>query len=61
MLNRLKAALRALLRRSQAELELDEELQSHIDRQTEQNVRMGMDPEDARYAALKAFGGVEQA
>src|SRR5262245_52270571 len=61
MLSRLKTALRALLRRSQAESELDEELRYHIEQQTEQNIRMGMNPEEARHAARKAFGGVEQA
>ncbi len=61
MLSRLKTALRALLRRSQVERELDEELRSHIEQQTEQNIRLGMSPEEARAAARKAFGGVEQA
>jgi predicted permease len=61
MPSRLKAALRSLLRRTQAESELDEELRYHIERQTEQNIRLGMGPEDARYAARRAFGGVEQA
>src|SRR5215510_13971747 len=61
MLSRLRTALRALLRRSQAERELDEELCYHIERQTEQNIRLGMNPEEARCAALKAFGGVGQA
>src|SRR5882672_12071674 len=61
MLSRLRTALQASLRRSQAESELDEELRYHIERQTEQNIRMGMNPEEARHAARKAFGGVEQA
>jgi len=61
MLSGLKTAIRALLRGSQAERELDEELRYHIERQTEQNIRLGMNPEEARYAARKAFGGVEQA
>jgi predicted permease len=61
MLNRLKVALRALLRRSQAESELDEELRYHIDRQAEQNIRLGMNPEEARRAARRTFGGLEQA
>ncbi len=61
MLNKLKTRLRALLRISEMERELDEELRDHIERQTEQNIRMGMSPDEARYAALKAFGGVEQA
>src|SRR6266508_1808038 len=61
MLSKLKTGLRALLRRSEMERELDEELRQHIERQTEQNIRLGMSPEEARYAARKAFGGVEQA
>jgi putative ABC transport system permease protein len=61
MLTTLKTKLRALLRKSEVERELDEELRSHIERQAEQNVRLGMNPEEARRAALKSFGGVEQA
>jgi predicted permease len=61
MLSKLKTALLALLRRSQAENDLDEELHYHIDQQTQQNIRLGMSPEEARRAALKSFGGVEQA
>jgi putative ABC transport system permease protein len=61
MLTTLKTKLRALLRKSQAERELDEELRYHIERQTGQNIRLGMNPEEARQAALKSFGGVEQA
>ena len=61
MLGRLKTALRALLRRTQVERELDEELRHHIEQQTEQNIRLGMNPAEARDEARKAFGGVEQA
>jgi putative ABC transport system permease protein len=61
MLSKLKTALHALLRRSQAENDLDEELRYHLEQQTEQNIRLGMNPEEARAAAQKAFGGVEQA
>ncbi|HEY6403998.1 MAG TPA: ABC transporter permease, partial [Blastocatellia bacterium] len=53
--------LRALLRKSEVERELDEELRYHIEQQVEQNIRLGMSPEEARQAALKSFGGVEQA
>jgi macrolide transport system ATP-binding/permease protein len=61
MLNRWKAVLRSLLRKSQAECELDEELRDHLERQAEQNLRLGMNPDDAQLAARRAFGGVEQA
>jgi hypothetical protein len=57
MLIHLIKALRALLRRR----ELDEELRHHIERQTEQYIRLGINPEEARTASHRAFGGVEQA
>jgi putative ABC transport system permease protein len=60
MLSKLVTQLRALLRKSEMERELDEELRHHIEQQTEQNIRLGMNPEEARYAARKAFGGLEQ-
>ena len=50
MLSKLKTRLRALLRKSKMERELDEELRYHIEQQTEQNFRLGMNPEEARYA-----------
>src|SRR5262245_61411642 len=52
--------LRSLFRRSQVEQELDEELRYHIERQIEEHVAKGMTPEEARYAALRAMGGVER-
>ena len=61
MLSKLRTRLRALLRKSEMERELDDELGYHVERQTEQNIRLGMNPEAARYAARKTFGGIEQA
>src|SRR5262249_54630353 len=61
MLNKLWASLSALLRKSEMERELDEELRDHIERQTEQNIQLGMNKEEARTTARKAFGGLEQA
>jgi putative ABC transport system permease protein len=61
MLNKMRTRLRALRHRAEMERELDEELRIHIEQQTEQNIRLGMSPDEARYAALKGFGGVEQA
>jgi predicted permease len=51
---------RALIHRDEMEQELDEEMRFHLERDIEQNIRSGMTPEDARYAALKSFGGVDQ-
>ena len=53
--------LGGLLGRSYADAELDVELRAHLDALTEENVRRGMPPEEARYAARREFGGVEQA
>ena len=52
--------LRSLFRGRQVEQELDEELQYHVDRLTEENKARGMDPQEARYAALRAMDGLEQ-
>ena len=41
--------------------EVDEELQFHIERQTEANLAAGMTPEEARRRAVIVFGGVEHA
>src|SRR5437867_2510327 len=40
--------------------ELDEELRFHLQKQIEDNLKAGMTPAEARYAALRIFGGVEQ-
>jgi len=51
---------RALTRRKELEDQLDDELRFHLQKDIEQNIRNGMSPEDARFAALKAFGAVDQ-
>jgi putative ABC transport system permease protein len=47
---------------SDAEFEgrLDDELQFHVDRQAEENIKCGMDRATARREALRQLGGVEQ-
>src|SRR5437667_7435489 len=52
--------LLALFRKRKLEQELDEEVRSHLEMLIEENRRKGMTPEEARYAALRSFGGVEQ-
>jgi putative ABC transport system permease protein len=51
---------RALTHKDEMDEELDEELRFHLERDIDQNIRNGMSPEDARYAALRSFGGVDQ-
>jgi predicted permease len=48
--------LRALFRRNRVARELDDEIQFHLDQQIAENVASGMNRQEARYAALRAFG-----
>ncbi|MGD1105229.1 MAG: ABC transporter permease, partial [Terriglobia bacterium] len=52
--------LPALFRKEELDQELSDELAFHLEKQIEQNMAAGMSAEEARYAALKSFGGVEQ-
>lgn len=52
--------LAGLCRRKHHEAELNDELRAHLDGLSERNVAAGMAPNEARFAALRAFGGVEQ-
>jgi macrolide transport system ATP-binding/permease protein len=56
----LRLRLRSLLHRDLVDHELDAELQYHLDRQIDEYVAAGMPPADARFAALKAMGGLQQ-
>jgi putative ABC transport system permease protein len=56
----IRMRLRALFQRERLDAELDEELQDHLLRQIEANVRSGMHPTEARRAALLAMGGVQR-
>src|SRR5262245_31083026 len=42
------------------ERDLEDEIRAHLDMQIEDNLQQGMSPEEARYQALRKFGGVEQ-
>jgi predicted permease len=53
--------LRALLRKKQMDRELDEEMRFHLERMVERNIAQGMTPGYARSAALRDFGGFQQA
>jgi putative ABC transport system permease protein len=46
------------LNRRRAERELDEEVRTHLELETQRNVEAGMEPEEARLAALRTFGSV---
>jgi len=50
----------SLFRSRQLDFDLEEELRSHIDFATEENLQAGMSRNDARTAALRSLGGVTQ-
>jgi len=54
------ARLRSLFRKQKLEDELAAEIESHLEMQVEDLVRQGITPEEARYIALRKFGGVDQ-
>src|SRR5213082_1239838 len=52
--------LLGLFQKDKRDAEMAEEMQSHLDLLTERNIAAGMLPHEARNAALRQFGGVEQ-
>ena len=57
---RVRRRARALLARDAVERELDDELRFHLEMEVEYNVRRGLDPVEARRAALREFGAVNR-
>ena len=47
-----------LLRRRDLDRELEQEIRIHLEMETEENIQAGMQPEEARQAARRAFGNV---
>ena len=51
---------RGMFSRHRLERDLDAELRSHLEMAVVNNLRLGMTAEEARYAAEREFGGIEQ-
>jgi putative ABC transport system permease protein len=49
---------RSLFRKGKLDAEMTDEMQAHIALQTERNLKAGMPPVEARFAALRQFGNV---
>jgi hypothetical protein len=52
--------LLGLFSKNRRDAEMAEEMQAHVDLLIERNIAAGMSPEEARNAALRQFGRVEQ-
>ena len=52
--------LRGLFLKRKLERELEDEIRSHLEMQIEDYLQQGMIPDEARFAALRKFGGIEQ-
>ena len=55
----LQRRFRALFHKQQLDARMADEIRSHIDMLTQENIEAGMKPEEAHYAALRQFGWVE--
>jgi predicted permease len=58
--DRFRMAVLMLFRRRSESARLDSELQFHLDQQIKENIARGLDPDEARYAALRTFGNPTQ-
>jgi macrolide transport system ATP-binding/permease protein len=59
-MNRLLAKLRALFRKEKLDRDMAEEMRFHLAQRAADHVEDGLSPDEARYAAQRKFGGVEQ-
>src|SRR5258706_11591438 len=58
-LRNLRLRWRALSQKEKLDARMNDEMRSHIEMQTQENIEAEMKPEEARYAALRQFGWVE--
>ena len=59
-LRTLLSRVATIFRRSRIEMDIDEEIRSHLEMEADNQLSKGMDPAEARRAALRDFGGVDQ-
>src|SRR5258708_15912002 len=57
---KVQSFLRNLFLSGRVEVDLDQEVHSHLEMLTEENTRAGMSPEEAQRAARIELGGIEQ-
>ena len=57
---RLRRKIQCLFRKEKLDAEMAEEMRAHLEMHAAENEKRGMSPDEARYAAQRQFGGVEQ-
>src|SRR5687767_3963038 len=55
-LQKFRARFHALFAKRKLDAGMNEEMRSHIELQTQENIEAGMSPEEARYTAVRQFG-----
>jgi hypothetical protein len=58
-LGRIQTRVRALFGKEKLDADMDDEMRSHIAMRTQQNIELGMNLAEARFAALRQFGWTE--
>ena len=56
----LKLRFKALFSPGRKESEMEREVRFHLENEIEENIRLGMSPEEARNEAIKEFGGMDK-
>jgi hypothetical protein len=51
---------RSFFRREKLDRDMSDELRAHLELLTREKIARGLSPHDARFAAQRSFGGVEQ-
>ncbi len=57
--HKLLLRVRALTRKGEIDARMDDEMRAHVEMQTQANMEAGMNSMEARYEALRQFGGME--
>ena len=60
ILDKTRLRLRSLCRRTNVEVELEAEVRFHLDELIQEKISSGMPPDEARWAAQRMLGGIEQ-
>ena len=59
-LNQITRRVRALFGKQKLDAEMAEEMRAHLEHRTQANLAAGMSSDEARFAAQRSFGGVDQ-